>query len=678
MRTVIAGTGVVLALILAGCKDDPAPVAGNTGQTSQQAAGASANALASPNSNPAVPSVAPPSEASRAVATQGVEPRHPAKVARAATRSVGAGIRAHVDLFYDELERYGTWARHPDFSYVWLPARQGGGWRPYQEGRWIWTDDYGWYWESSEPFAWAVYHYGRWDYDPEFGWFWIPGDTWAPAWVTWRQGGGHTGWAPIAPDRKGYAAGIPHRIKSPVLESWIFVEDRNFADPNLGRYVVPIRQIGAVLDIAQDLGGPVYENGVVINRGLRREQFERAAGSRVETRQIVYVRDEADAFDDVRGARIGIYRPTIETVEVLRSPRAAVNDVSRVDRVMIREYAEARVSGLPSVALLAVLDSRERRSLQDDRLTREEAAVDREIERLQQERAALLEERRREAERLQVQIEQERQEGIRQRMQEQQRLLEQRRQRAEAIGTIETEPRSTQPAPLPMTQPVPPPMPAIAPAAAPPQSAAVLPPLASATAPPSAEQAVPPSKHVVPPASARAPSAEPGERFPATATPPEASLPSSLSAPTAPTLDHVSPPAPPADGPGHRASPQSATAPGETPARHLPPPATATAPPSAGTPPTQHVPPPAPLTPPAVARDLQGSPPAGETKATRPAVQNAASPSISKGADEETEPEKPVRPERQSRPEAEERQGQAKSSDLSDPSDRAKTRTSDE
>jgi hypothetical protein len=655
MRTVIAVTGLVLALMLAGCKDDPAPVAGNAGQTSEHAAGASANALASPNSNPAVPSVAPSNEASRAVATQGVEPRLPAKRARVATRNVGAGIRAHVDLFYDELERYGTWARHPDFSYVWLPARQGRGWRPYQEGRWVWTDDYGWYWESSEPFAWAVYHYGRWDYDPEFGWFWIPGDTWAPAWVTWRQGGGHTGWAPIAPDRKGYAAGIPHRFKPPVLESWIFVEDRNFADPNLGRYVVPIRQIGAVLDVAQDLGGPVYENGVVINHGLRREQFESAAGSRVETRQIVYVRDEADAFEDVRGARIGIYRPTIETVEILRSPRAAVNDVSRVDRVMIREYPEARVSGLPSVALLAVLDSRERRSLQDDRLTREEAAVDREIERLQQERAALLEERRREAERLQVQIEQERQEGIRQRMQEQQRLLEQRRQRAEAIGIIDAEPRSTQPAPLPMTQPVPPPMPAIVPAAAPPQSATVpaemparhIPPPASATAPPSAEQAAPPSKQVAPPASATAPSAQSAERLPATTTPPEASLSSSSVAPTAPPLDHVSPPAPPADGPGHRASPQSATAPGETQARHSPPPATATAPPSAGqaTPPTQHVPPPTPLTPPAVARDLQGSPP-GEANAMRPAVQNAASPSSSKGADEETEPEKPVRPER--------------------------------
>src|SRR5262249_18992135 len=74
---------------------------------------------------------------------------------------------------------------------------------------------------------------------------------------------------------------------------------------------------------------------------------------------------ETEAFEDVRGARIGIYRPIIENVEIRQPPRSVVNDVTRADRVIIREYAEARVPGLPSVALLAVLDSGEGRRCAD-------------------------------------------------------------------------------------------------------------------------------------------------------------------------------------------------------------------------------------------------------------------------------------------------------------------------
>jgi hypothetical protein len=90
-------------------------------------------------------------------------------------------------------------------------------------------DDYGWFWESSEPFAWAAYHYGRWGYDPEFGWYWVPSNSWAPAWVSWRIGRGRVGWAPIGPERKGYARGEPRRFDPPVLESWVFIDAPNFA-----------------------------------------------------------------------------------------------------------------------------------------------------------------------------------------------------------------------------------------------------------------------------------------------------------------------------------------------------------------------------------------------------------------------------------------------------------------
>ncbi|MFD2058744.1 DUF6600 domain-containing protein [Mesorhizobium calcicola] len=98
----------------------------------------------------------------------------------------------------ERLSGYGGWRTSSRFGDVWFPTVRAE-WRPYTEGRWVWTDD-GWYWQSAEPFGDVVYHYGRWAYDSDFGWVWIAGDQWAPAWVVWRQGGDDVGWAPAPPD----------------------------------------------------------------------------------------------------------------------------------------------------------------------------------------------------------------------------------------------------------------------------------------------------------------------------------------------------------------------------------------------------------------------------------------------------------------------------------------------
>src|SRR2546425_12188362 len=116
----------------------------------------------------------------------------------AAFHEVGASfeIRAEAD-FYEPLAGCGTWVEVGTYGRCWHPAQVDVEWRPYCDGHWEWTDC-GWFWVSDEPWAWACYHYGRWVYDAG-GWFWGPGVEWAPAWVSWRGGGGHIGWAPIAP-----------------------------------------------------------------------------------------------------------------------------------------------------------------------------------------------------------------------------------------------------------------------------------------------------------------------------------------------------------------------------------------------------------------------------------------------------------------------------------------------
>ena len=104
-------------------------------------------------------------------------------------------------IFYAELSRFGEWFETRDYGYVWQPTALGvdPAWRPYTQGRWA-NSDQGWTWLSDEPFGWAVYHYGRWVLLARHGWVWVPGDDWAPAWVSWRQSDDYLGWAPLPPE----------------------------------------------------------------------------------------------------------------------------------------------------------------------------------------------------------------------------------------------------------------------------------------------------------------------------------------------------------------------------------------------------------------------------------------------------------------------------------------------
>jgi probable HAF family extracellular repeat protein len=103
------------------------------------------------------------------------------------------------DVFYTRLSpEEGDWVEAGDYGYCFRP-RVSDDWQPYRDGHWVWTDR-GWYWDSNEPFGWATYHYGRWVDFAGSGWCWVPGNQWAPAWVSWRESDEYVGWAPLPPE----------------------------------------------------------------------------------------------------------------------------------------------------------------------------------------------------------------------------------------------------------------------------------------------------------------------------------------------------------------------------------------------------------------------------------------------------------------------------------------------
>ncbi|HZD91902.1 MAG TPA: DUF6600 domain-containing protein [Pseudolabrys sp.] len=77
----------------------------------------------------------------------------------------------------------------------------------------------------------ALSPYGHWRHSHSWGDVWVPGQEWAPAWVVWRRGHDHIGWAPLAPQR------VEHEYRDNP-QVWVFVRAHDFTAPEITRVVV--------------------------------------------------------------------------------------------------------------------------------------------------------------------------------------------------------------------------------------------------------------------------------------------------------------------------------------------------------------------------------------------------------------------------------------------------------
>ncbi|MBM4176013.1 MAG: hypothetical protein FJ213_07555 [Ignavibacteria bacterium] len=272
------------------------------------------------------------------------------------TLEVEAYHKAHpapvsFNFFYSSLSPYGEWIEVDYGLYAWRPMRVVYGWSPYTRGRWIWTNHYGWYWDSFEPFGWAVYHYGRWYYDDYYGWIWIPDNEWGPAWVEWRYSDDYIGWAPLPPYAV-FSISIGIRFTthwhSP-YHYWHFIPYRYFCGYEVNNYLVGSRYKYRIYNNSKYRSDYGYERGRVVNRGLERDFVERRSGSRIVDRDIV----ETTRLRDISGSRdrdrVTIYRPgeddlkrsRTNDIEVTKLDRNTSLETSRVE-IGRRERTEPR------------------------------------------------------------------------------------------------------------------------------------------------------------------------------------------------------------------------------------------------------------------------------------------------------------------------------------------------
>ena len=247
----------------------------------------------------------------------------PGTSSSAAAVSVGVSVSGAVDVgfFYDDLASYGNWVQRPSYGWVWRPRTVASSWRPYQRGHWVQTDD-GWTWISTEPYGWATYHYGRWYEDPENGWEWVPGNDWAPAWVSWQEGGDYIGWAPLPPavGWSGGFGGVDFAAAVPA-DSYVFVPERQFLAPRLDSYYVDRGRQRDIFRQTRNITNYQVVNNRVINQGLPVARVQQVIGRSVPHYQIAdQGQNQRHSGGQVQANRVAFYRPQVKAAANVAPP----------------------------------------------------------------------------------------------------------------------------------------------------------------------------------------------------------------------------------------------------------------------------------------------------------------------------------------------------------------------
>ena len=241
----------------------------------------------------------------------------------------GVSAELSVEFFYDELEPYGQWVSVEDYGWAWTPRGASPDWRPYTVGHWEYTEEYGWLWVSDWDWGWAPFHYGRWVSHAHHGWIWVPGTDGGPAWVAWRSGGGHVGWAPLPPAAT-WEAGVGLRWGGIDLDvsihssSWSFVEERHILRPRLHTHFIPYRRNDVFLHTTVDSTRYVVLNGRIAHKSLSVKHIEKTLGHAVPRRTVyAYGSPASPRRVAIKGSHINVFKPKITKHAPRRAPRAS-------------------------------------------------------------------------------------------------------------------------------------------------------------------------------------------------------------------------------------------------------------------------------------------------------------------------------------------------------------------
>ncbi len=276
-----------------------------------------------------------------------------------------------ISYFYDYLSPYGMWVQFHPYGYVWLPERVEYGWRPYTYGQWVWSD-FGWTWVSHYSWGWVPFHYGRWGWDRYLGWYWVPGTDWGPAWVSWRTGNLHIGWAPIPPDARFIpGVGISSLPYTLHYGSWVFVEYGYFLDRRIDRFMLPVERNLTLINYSALRTEILVRNNRIMNTGLDVDYVRRVTRQTISRHQLAPASRPGQSR--VSGDRVEIYNPALKA-----------NESARPKTVVRREEAQERMTRTTLREPLEPAESPEKRleDAQSQEIKRLEESQERELQQI--------------------------------------------------------------------------------------------------------------------------------------------------------------------------------------------------------------------------------------------------------------------------------------------------------
>lgn len=220
-----------------------------------------------------------------------------------------------VEAFHSALLPYGEWFKNPQYGWSWAPYNVSIDWRPYTQGRWLYTD-YGWMWDSYWPWGWACFHYGRWYPDDSRGWSWCPDTLWAPAWCAWRMGDDWIAWAALPPEAlwiegQGLSFGEFAAANNIAQKTWCFVEKDKFLSSDVFNQVQTAAQNPTLFYQTSFVGANLQMTGRrLVNEVPSYTQIQTLVGHPVDR---LMIRDADSGMNaGVRDNEVWVYRLRIK------------------------------------------------------------------------------------------------------------------------------------------------------------------------------------------------------------------------------------------------------------------------------------------------------------------------------------------------------------------------------
>jgi hypothetical protein len=270
-----------------------------------------------------------------------------------------------IDYFQAHLTPYGQWIDVPDVGAAWVPAEANvPGWRPYMDaGHWQFTDA-GWFWQSDYTWGDMAFHYGRW-INNEFTagrWAWVPGYNWAPSWVSWREGAGGLGWAPL-PWGVEFRVGLGLYWHGALVvdgvgfDTYVFVGTGHFWGGNYRTYAFDPVRAREFYGHSQFHAGYRMEGGHLMAEGLGREHMSEITHHQVVVQKASELRRTEEHHDFAK--RTEEHHELARAPERAREPGRPEASRSPAEREHATGAAAERTSGTPGHPGLATGATRE-------------------------------------------------------------------------------------------------------------------------------------------------------------------------------------------------------------------------------------------------------------------------------------------------------------------------------